>query len=121
MHGIASIASDIYEHISRQGTEATIRLNDMSLPFGGLFDICGSWNPNQTCPPLTPANVGGHFSHRTGRSVDVSRSLCLGLATDPAIDCTQTIPLDRLLFERRCLARGGRVAQEERYHCEFIE
>ena len=35
-----------------------MRLNDMSLPFGGLFDISGQWHP-------------AHDSHRTGNDVDI--------------------------------------------------
>lgn len=39
-------------------TTGEMRLNDMSLEFGGLFDISGQWR--------TP-----HNSHRTGRDVDI--------------------------------------------------
>jgi hypothetical protein len=35
-----------------------MRLNDVSLPFGGLFDIAGRWRTK-------------HDSHRTGRDVDI--------------------------------------------------
>jgi len=39
----------------------TIEVNDMSLPWGGLFDIYGDWE--------TP-----HVLHRTGHSVDINHS-----------------------------------------------
>ncbi|MDH5785082.1 MAG: hypothetical protein OEZ16_05655 [Chromatiales bacterium] len=39
--------------------------NDMSLPFGGVFDVCGSMQPN--CPPHQ-----GHVSHEIGNDVDVN-------------------------------------------------
>lgn len=48
----------------------------MSLPWGGLFDICGTWNPADTCQNATN---GGHFSHRTGTGVDIDRIACRGL------------------------------------------
>ena len=36
-----------------------IRINDISLPYGGKFDINGSWS-------------GGHEAHRSGRNTDIS-------------------------------------------------
>jgi len=36
-----------------------IYINDMSLPYGGLFDIQGNWRPP-------------HDTHRTGRNADIS-------------------------------------------------
>jgi hypothetical protein len=36
-----------------------IYINDMSLPYGGLFDIQGNWRPP-------------HVTHRTGRNADIS-------------------------------------------------
>lgn len=38
-----------------------LRLNDMSLPGGGVFEIAGNWN------------AGEHWYHRVGVDVDVSR------------------------------------------------
>jgi len=43
---------------SKWNTSGEMRLNDMSLEWGGLFDISGQWR--------TP-----HNSHRTGRDVDI--------------------------------------------------
>lgn len=46
-----------------------IPVNDVSLPFGGMFDICGTWNVDDRCV-LT--RKGGHQTHRTGRTVDIN-------------------------------------------------
>jgi hypothetical protein len=46
------------------GTYLKLGINDISLPYGGLFDICNNWMP-------------GHTYHRTGASVDID-----GLAED---------------------------------------
>jgi hypothetical protein len=43
----------------RQQLNQRLRINDISLPWGGLFDIQGDW-----LPP--------HWTHREGRNVDVS-------------------------------------------------
>jgi len=53
---IAAMAADYYEE-----TGIAIGINDMSLPWGGLFDIDNNWS--------TP-----HSKHRTGKSVDVDHS-----------------------------------------------
>jgi hypothetical protein len=37
-----------------------LRINDMSLPWGGLFDIGNNWS-----------NVPGHNTHRIGRNADI--------------------------------------------------
>lgn len=42
--------------------EYVLRINDISLPYGGLFDINGTWKPP-------------HNSHRTGEDVDVGTEL----------------------------------------------
>lgn len=41
-------------------TSGTLRLNDMSLEWGGLFDLNNGWT-----------NAQGHNSHRIGKSVDI--------------------------------------------------
>ncbi len=43
-------------------TETTLGINDMSIRWGGLFDINGNWS--------TP-----HLSHRTGEDVDIDRNV----------------------------------------------
>ena len=40
-------------------TRAKLSINDMSLPWAGVFDLSGDWNPSP-----------GHFSHQQGHSVD---------------------------------------------------
>ncbi len=47
-----------------------MRLNDMSLPFGGLFDVNGQWD-----------TVKGHRSHRIGRSVDIENLYLMDIDT----------------------------------------
>ena len=47
---------------SQYPDEQTLRINDMSLPFGGKFDVNGTW--------LAP-----HATHREGRDVDVRSEL----------------------------------------------
>lgn len=42
--------------------EHTLYINDISLPFGGLFDVNGNWLPE-------------HSSHRTGMDVDIKTEL----------------------------------------------
>jgi hypothetical protein len=50
--------------IYHQATNDRLGLNDMSLPFGGLFDICDNWtNP--------------HSLHRYGNSVDIDHTATL--------------------------------------------
>lgn len=47
---------------------STLRINDISLPEGGAFDICGKWDPKLTCDTY---KKGGHNTHRLGEDVDV--------------------------------------------------
>lgn len=44
------------------GDGNVIQFNDMSLPWGGMFDMNGDWNVKS-----------GHVTHRTGTDVDVDR------------------------------------------------
>jgi hypothetical protein len=48
--------------------KGTLRINDISLPLGGAFDICGKWDPKQTCATYPK---GGHNTHRLGEDVDI--------------------------------------------------
>lgn len=43
-------------------------INDISLEYGGMFDVNGQWNTN-----------GGHSSHRIGTDVDVRSELPSGV------------------------------------------
>ncbi|MDQ7773870.1 MAG: hypothetical protein RDU13_10135 [Elusimicrobiales bacterium] len=55
---IARAYTDIYG--------AFLRVDDMSLINGGLFDVCGNWNTSGC--PRNPG--GGHSTHREGRNAD---------------------------------------------------
>jgi hypothetical protein len=46
---------------SSNGAGTKLGVNDMSLQYGGMFDICGQWHP-------------GHQCHRAGDGVDVDKS-----------------------------------------------
>lgn len=103
---------------------AHLRINDMSLPLGGMFDICATWNPESTCA-RTP-DKGGHFWHRTGTGVDIGRTACTGLVPEGSAltDCpaTERVSVSRLFISRRCFSRGkATMARETNYHCEWPE
>lgn len=98
--------------------KAVMQINDMSLPFGGMFDICGTWNRRDTC---ANAPKGGHASHRQGTSVDVNLNACAGtVPTDPLVrGCPVEKPITQQDFRTVCIAWDGRVVPEGTYHCEF--
>jgi hypothetical protein len=54
---INAIYTIAWNYVLRGGE--IIYVNDMSLPYGGLFDIQGNWRPP-------------HKTHRTGRNADIS-------------------------------------------------
>ena len=104
LNNIQLVALDFFE-----ASDASLRINDMSLPLGGMFDICGTWNPSDTCPPVTPRDKG-HVSHRKGTSVDIGRTACKGLvpeATSPPMDCPlrERISVARLTVQEICFKR----------------
>jgi hypothetical protein len=87
-------------------------INDMSLPKGGLFDICSTW-----LPP--------HKMHRRGTSVDLDHnSYYASGATGPSI--VQDLPrfLDNVaallglsrIKEDKPIAQGGSI----HYECPFV-
>jgi hypothetical protein len=45
-----------------------LAINDISLKWGGVYDLCGKWNASETC---TAYPDGGHKTHRKGTDVDV--------------------------------------------------
>jgi hypothetical protein len=47
-----------------------LSINDLSLPTGGVFDLCSTYNPSDTC---SAAPNGGHIEHRTGTDADLNR------------------------------------------------
>ena len=81
-------------------------MNDISLPWGGLFDVTGDW-------------VQPHESHRRGRGVDVnSRGTAVpNLQLPPA--ARPLVLLSRPTMEEACVQAGGYVIVEDTFHCEF--
>lgn len=55
----------------KKDTQKKLSINDMSLPNGGLFDLCSTWNPADKCPPAAPN--GGHSTHRAGTDADIDQ------------------------------------------------
>lgn len=51
------------------GFDVKISFNDLSLMYGGIYDVVGDWE----CHP----EGGGHWYHREGKSVDPNSSVCL--------------------------------------------
>ncbi len=64
------------------------QITDMSLPVGGLFDICGTFKADGTCPE---APKGGHVWHRTGRDVDFSKDDDAGESIDCLLETTDAM------------------------------
>lgn len=62
---LRNVGSDFYKKYKQ-----AIFVNDMSLQYGGLFDINGNWKPE-------------HHEHRTGRNADVDLPPNLNIKTDP--------------------------------------
>jgi hypothetical protein len=90
-----SLAKDFYKNL-----KATLGVNDMSLEWGGLFDICGNW--------WSP-----HGWHRKGTSVDIDRS---------AQGEHGRINVDRNTIEDLCWHNGkGTLVPEGTIHCEFTK
>jgi hypothetical protein len=85
------------------GEYLVLGINDMSLAMGGLFDICGNWQP-------------GHTFHRVGASVDIDRTAVL--FEEPTRTVTlSTYQIDQLtrFMERR----GGSRYPEPSIHYGF--
>jgi hypothetical protein len=107
-------------------TCAVLRINDMSLKQGGVFDICARWDPAVSCPPLTGAR-GGHHEHRTGTSVDIGLTACRGLVPDNQAslptDCPpaeRSVSVARDTIGRICFNRGrATMKPEATHHCEW--
>lgn len=72
-YGLANTNSAIYTAVDQYAPQHGMASNlylaavDMSLPFGGGFDIAGGWAQN-----VVPGN-SGHILHREGKSVDFSK------------------------------------------------
>jgi len=97
--GTAAIAQG---YLSKKG--AGLKINDLSLPRGGKFDLGGAYGENDK-----------HASHRTGKDVDIGKVNLAGTS----IDCFKSKDLQQLLT-----ANGvGRVrlceAPPGAYHIRF--
>lgn len=88
-------------------TGALLGINDMSLQWGGLFDICGIWSPSGTC---SNAPNGGHRLHRMGMSVDINGSAYLQ---------GRYIVVDLRTLKRIAEFYDGRRIPEGTIHYEF--
>ncbi|MBI4823996.1 MAG: hypothetical protein HY805_07200 [Nitrospirae bacterium] len=98
------IAEDFYEQ-----SKATLGINDMSLIWGGGFDIYGRWLEDITSPKCRQKGYG-HCSHRKGTSVDIDRS---------ALGPKGYIRVDKIQIKKICEKNGGRLVEEATIHCEF--
>ena len=72
LYSLLDLAGVYYEE-----NKGTLRINDISLPWGGAFDLCGQWDPGKTCSKYPK---GGHKTHRVGKTVDVSNMTAEGKA-----------------------------------------
>lgn len=105
--------------------EVVLQINDMSLPYGGGFDVRGRWERD-----IVPG--GAHQTHRNGRSVDLRIDRGFGgipvlrdrngrLVRDPI----SRVPRGNQVFDRICRQRGARPAihspdtNNEHYHLDF--
>ena len=84
------------------GQRGQLGINDMSLVFGGLFDVCGRW-------------VVPHQRHRGGTDVDFSHAYLIpGIAPPPQVDGT--------VLKRVCREAGGFRVREgipSNLHCQI--
>ncbi len=78
-------------------TGALLGINDMSLVWGGLFDIAGSWSPP-------------HSSHRKGTSVDIDRHAYMN---------GTYVVVDRARLNKITLLHDGVPVVEATIHYEF--
>jgi hypothetical protein len=65
-----------------------LSFNDMSLPFGGMFDVGADWAPSIE---EARAGSGAHWYHRNGRAVDVNHGAVLQ---------GDTVPVDEHLLDQ---------------------
>jgi hypothetical protein len=92
---IQRMASDFYNN-----NDATLGINDMSLIYGGVFDLDRDWEE--------PHNL-----HRLGRSIDIDSH---AFSTDKKI----YLPVDKREIARLCQEYGdGHLEPEATMHCEY--
>ncbi len=82
-YGTATLAAAIQvisaEH--RRTFTQLLKINDMSLPFGGGFDIYGRWHTDIDVPGCRQPGFG-HCTHRLGQDVDVDDLTADGTLVD---------------------------------------
>jgi probable HAF family extracellular repeat protein len=95
-----------------RATGYTLGINDMTLPIGGRFDICGDWSLGTWIDNRGRTRRTGHWGHRKGTSVDID-----GLTLSS--NSSQTVPVDPVRL--RYLAEtvwNLRREPEETWHFE---
>ncbi len=119
---IQNIASEYHRQFP---DKVVLQINDMSLSYGGGFDVRGHWERD-----IVPG--GAHQTHRDGRSLDlridrgaggipVLRDVNGRLVRDPV----SGVPRGNQTFERISRERGARPAihspdsNNEHYHLDF--
>ncbi len=104
-HGTFFLVQSIFamatDYFSDPTTQATLGVNDMSLPEGGLFDICGDWEPP-------------HIGHRNGTAVDVD-----GTAKDLLSGQSVAVRIDKL-DEFACRHNLQRFQGEPQIHYNLV-
>ncbi len=68
-------------HLAQRAQEEMgefLYINDMSLEGGGLFDVCGTFNPSTSCLSSAGLPVSGHVQHRWGDQVDLTATHARG-------------------------------------------
>lgn len=116
--GLAALGSDLTRHtlyLANQSTLAkyrshpqglSLQLGDVSLPWGGLFDVDGGWQPP-------------HALHRDGRGVDIDLQ-ALDVRDIGSTTPGRTEALSPQFYKVLCWGIGGtRVLRDNAIHCEF--
>ncbi len=99
----------------RKDYSASMGVNDMSLLWGGMFDINGDWNTRF------------HITHRQGTGADIDRCALSLIPNNPNPQSNKEkeCPAEWVVlpkkdyFERVCMEQGGTLAKEATIHCEF--
>jgi len=76
-YGTATLIEDvtaIADSFAVEYENHRLRINDMSLPFGGAFDINGNWEQDVIEPNCRQPGFG-HCGHRRGQNADISFQL----------------------------------------------
>jgi hypothetical protein len=99
-----------------QKTGAKLKINDMSLHMGGVFDICGEWDPDIKCPVSSdPTKLqSGHQTHRKGTSVDINTTAISVSSGDTTK--TNRFALGQIISKPEI---GGYFFPEASIHVEF--